>query len=68
MIDKVSRRYGVEPRRQLMVSPMAYQALEKERHRLLRKTGVLKPRYEIASDIICAALGVNSNQDKEEAI
>ncbi|MDR2554132.1 MAG: hypothetical protein LBC64_01780 [Fibromonadaceae bacterium] len=44
-------------RKGLTVTSKAFNLVESERLRLLRRTGKLKPRYEIVSDIICAALG-----------
>jgi len=32
-------------------------ALERERERILRSTGILKPRYEILSELVLATLG-----------
>jgi len=39
------------------ITPEACRAIEQERELHYRRTGVLKPRYEIISEIIMTALG-----------
>ena len=41
----------------LTITPDAFSLVESERLRMFRRTGVLKPRYEIVSEIIIAMLG-----------
>jgi len=50
-------QFNIKYRKSLAITPDAFCLVESERQRVYRRTGVLKPRYEIVSDIICAALG-----------
>jgi hypothetical protein len=41
------------------LTPQARAAIDNERDKIFRETGILKPRYEIASTIIINALGAS---------